>query len=291
MTHDTPADYSERDNASIRDSGLDTILWVSLLMMLICSDKSWWLAAIPASAAIATWCRPNLIHDWRMWMVIGILQAIRNTVVWIHLDDHIAVANYWSFVIALALSSTSTRNVVTVNARWIIALVFVFATGWKLGSAEYTNGAFFEYTLLLDDRFLPLARWIGGVPTEGLIENYRNMSQLRNGQMPELAFMVRTTVQAHALAQFLTWWTVLIEGTVALAFLAACLGGLSPVRNGLLALFAATTYVPVPVTGFCAVLMVLGFAQCGPSERISRRMYAGVFFAAILWTPVWQLLN
>ena len=270
---------------------LNVILWLSCLLMLVASDKSVYLATIAILAAILSWLFPSLIRDPRLWLAAGILQVVRNVMVWTRLDDHIAVANYWSFALALSLASPRILSVARGNARWILALVFLFATGWKATSAEYVTGAFFEYTLLLDDRFLSLARWVGGVPTESLAENYRQMALLRDGALPGFEFVARSTDQAHRLAQFLTWWTVIIEGAVTATFLVACLGWITPVRNWLMVLFAATTYVPVPVTGFCAVLMVLGFAQCQPNERRSRWAYGGVFFAALLWTPIWHLLH
>ena len=44
----------------------------------------------------------------------------------------------------------------------IMIVIFCFAAFWKASSAEYVSGAFFEYTLLLDDRFLPMTRLFGG---------------------------------------------------------------------------------------------------------------------------------
>ena len=168
---------------------------------------------------------------------------------------------------------------------------FSLATVWKTTSAEYINGAFFEFTLLFDDRFLPLTRWVGRVPIASLAENYQLMAQLRAGKLPEFEFGAQSTDQAHGLAQFLTWWTIAIEGAVSVTFAAAGLGMVTPARNWLLVLFATTTYFPVPVTGFCTVLMLLGFTQCQANERCSRWTYLGVLGAVFLWTPVWQMIH
>ena len=56
-------------------------------------------------------------------------------------------------------------------ARWLLAAVFALATLWKLSNVAFVDGSFFEFTLLTDSRFAPVATVIGGVDTHDLDAN------------------------------------------------------------------------------------------------------------------------
>ena len=49
--------------------------------------------------------------------------------------------------------------------------MFVLATLWKLSNPAFVDGSFFEFTLLTDSRFVPVATVIGGVDAHDLEAN------------------------------------------------------------------------------------------------------------------------
>lgn len=265
------------------------VLGLSLLLLIITSDKSNYMLALGLIACGAAAFGARVVRSPWFWLAIAILQAVRNLGVWEQLDDHIYVANYWSLALVLALLSPNPREIVAHNARWMIGLIFFFATFWKASTADYTSGAFFEYTLLLDDRFLPMAE-LCGMQSALLAENYANMDAVRNPLNSTTGFTLQSSSYIQSMAQFLTWWTVLIEGAIAACFLFAHVKTLNAVRNLLLIAFALTTYFPVPVTGFCSTLMVLGIAQTTDEERRSRIGYFVVLVLILVWTPIWRNL-
>ena len=71
----------------------------------------------------------------------------------------------------------------------------------------------------------------------------------------------------------MTWWTVAIEGLIAVSFLARDRRGMAIVRNSLLLVFAISTYMIAPVRGFGWMLMLLGLAQCDERDRSFRPLY------------------
>ena len=265
------------------------VLSFSLLLLLATWDKSVYMLSLGLVACGLALVRAPLLHDPRFWLAICAGQAVRNWTAWMLLDDHIYVANYWTLAIALALMSQETQRVLSHHGRWLIALIFLFATAWKAMSSEYTSGAFFEYTLLLDDRFLPLAK-LCGLSGPQLAENYHHMAAMRDPDLAIAGFELNSSSRLQGLAYLLTWWTVIIEGAIAVCFFCASIPIFRAIRNPLLLLFAATTYLPVPVGGFCTTLMVLGLAQCGENERRSRIAYAIGFFVILVWAIVWREL-
>ena len=78
------------------------------------------------------------------------------------------------------------------------------------------------------------------------------------------------------LATFLTWWTVLIEGVLAILFLLPLRGKPSWFRHALLAVFVATTYSVATVSVFAWVVVVLGLCATTNNERTFRVIYVGL---------------
>ena len=83
------------------------------------------------------------------------------------------------------------------------------------------------------------------------------------------------------LGLFLTWWTVLIEGSLAIAFLVPSTRHTIFVRSLLLLAFLITTYTNAPVIGFGWLLAVMGLAQCEPRAR--GMQFAFVIAFLLIW--------
>ena len=93
-------------------------------------------------------------------------------------------------------------------------------------------------------------------------------------------------------ADVLTWWTLAIEGAVALAFLGPGRSWLGRHRDHLLITFTATTYLAAPVLGFGWLLLVLGLAQCRSTVGHLRVLYVAAFVAVRIGaTPILDLAS
>ena len=75
----------------------------------------------------------------------------------------------------------------------------------------------------------------------------------------------------------MTFWTVGIEGFVALTFLWPCDRGPSRLRDAGLLVFCATTFAAATVAGFGWLLIAMGIAQCAPAKTGPRLGYLGAF--------------
>ena len=84
----------------------------------------------------------------------------------------------------------------------------------------------------------------------------------------------------------MTWWTVFLEGAVAVAFLWPLERGVSRGRDALLLLFCVTTYAVAPVEGFGWLLIAMGVAQCAPERRRTRLLYLAVFALVLFYRDV-----
>ena len=100
-------------------------------------------------------------------------------------------------------------------------------------------------------------------------------------EFPEAGASV--TLPEHAglrrFALLSSWWTLVIEGAVALVFLLR----FSKIRipallpDLILIVFIATTYVFIPVIGFGYILTVMGLAACKSDRRKTRVVYLLLF--------------
>jgi hypothetical protein len=220
---------------------------------------------------------PPLLTHQVMWvMICGIVWWV-NASDWLWIDNHKILITYWCLVCALAVSAEDTDGVLAGNGRVLIGLTFLFATTWKILAGEYWNGAFLHYTFLTDDRVEAVATAIGGLSSHALPQNRLLESLLK--QFPQAIGSVTLTssprLQAFTLAA--SYWTLWIEGTVAIAFLVNPLRLFSQFRDWFLILFIATTYFLLPVLGFAYILIIMGFAQCHPEQTAIRVAYIVLF--------------
>ena len=233
---------------------------------------------------------PALLTNQVMWVLIcGIVWWV-NATDWLWIDNHKILITYWCLVCALAVSAKDTDGVLAWNGRVLIGLTFLFATTWKILAGEYWDGAFLHYTFLADDRVESVATAIGGLSPNVLPQN--RLLEVLLKQFPQAIGSVTLTtsprLQAFTLAA--SYWTLLIEGSVAIVFLINPLQPLSRFRDWFLIVFIATTYFLLPVLGFAYILIIMGFAQCHPKHTAVRMAYVGLFAFLQLSRLPWDLV-
>ena len=105
-----------------------------------------------------------------------------------------------------------------------------------------------------------------------------------------LSVTLETSEALRAVALGASYWTLLIEGVVAIAFLLAGIQWLAHARDWLLLLFVATTYFLLPVLGFAYVILIMGLAQCSSEHTGKRLVYLGLFASLQLARLPWEQL-
>ncbi|MCH2129721.1 MAG: hypothetical protein MK179_11285 [Pirellulaceae bacterium] len=273
----------------------DTAPVLTVLLLLLSPPAAWFLHLPVLLLGITAILYRPWLRCTPFWFVIA---AIWGTSVYLHwdsADNHRYLIGYWCLALCCAFSLREEHQVFALAriSRWLIGLCMAWAVMWKVVSPDYLNGAFFHYTLLLDERFLWLTELWGGVSQEALTTNRELRELLRQGyvQGVELeSVQLVTSDETRELAQWLTGWTVGIEAGLAFLFLLPDRTKTSVARNWLLLLFAVTTYLVAPVKGFGWVLMLLGMGQCQPQQRFFRIAYLVVFLLIQAYTGPWSRL-
>jgi hypothetical protein len=151
------------------------------------------------------------------------------------------------------------------NFRFVLGIVFGVATFWKIYYGMYLNGSFFEFTFASDTRFQLLAEMFTDLSFEDIRLNSIITTTYfsEGGQLYSYKTPYTITENTKMAALVMSYYTLIIEGFIALMFI---LKGLGKIKNNLadyiLIFFILTTYVFVPVLGFANVLIAMGLGQC-----------------------------
>ena len=259
-----------RARAAVRDGArvlgaperrFELVAGMTLLLLLLYSEAIWYLEmGVYALAIVAVLHRP-LVRRPSLWFLITGFLAVGHLRAWFAIDNHKYLITYWCLAIGLALLASDPMRTLRTSARWLIGLAFAFAVVAKLLSPDYLSGAFFEGIMLTDARFFGVASFLGGVPLSELqLGNFARQDLLVFGDL-SVPVELQSSSRLAVLAQVLTWWTLFIEGVVAVFFLWPEDRGLSRWRDLTLLVFIATTYPVAPVIAFAWVLAAMGAAQ------------------------------
>jgi len=259
---------------------LEVLPPLTLLHLLVHAPEAWYLQVVLLPLfALGLIFRPWLQKP-AFWYVTAALFGGTIYLNWESSDNHKYLFVYWCLALCCAFSLPRPQwsESLARTSRLLIALCMLFATAWKVFNPEYIDGRFFTFELLCDERFAYFTSWTSGISLDTLATNRELREVLMGTQQPAAhvtAVELSGAANVAGLAWFLTWWTVLIEGLLGALFLLPSGQRTNWLRNGLLILFAATTYSVAPVRGFGWMLMLLGFAQCEPEDRTVRWGYLG----------------
>ena len=249
-------------------STLETVRILTLLMLLLHGPKDWYvrtpliLLAITGIVIRAARSSPGL------WLSIAMFILAHDIVNWAGADNHKWLMGWWCLALGMATlaSGESQLKVVKFNARLLLGLCFAFATLWKVISVDYLDNTFFKFELLTDSRFRDAAYYVGGVEYDDLKENRSTREKFkksfRKDAEPLESITLISNPRIDVMAIGMTWWTIMIEGLIALVCLWPGDRLIAKIRSMVVLVFAATTYLLAPVLGFGWMVIVMGFAQC-----------------------------
>jgi hypothetical protein len=263
----------------------DLVALLTLVLLMQYGHDYWYVRTPVVVCCIAGLVYRKVATTYLFWLVIAGLVNSANFHNWYSVDNHKYLLGYWCIALVLAFAAPHERqdDVLKLSARWLIAGCMVFALGWKVASPSFRDGSFFEFTLITDGRFHTVARWFGHLRESELAENAENLRilELAHSSGYELqAVQLRSSAEIKLLARALTWWTYLIEGSLAIAYLLPTARSIELARSWLLILFCLTTYAVATVPGFGWLLAIMGVAQL--SDGRGRTTTAFVFTILIL---------
>jgi len=218
----------------------------------------------------------------RVWAALSALAALRVALDWPMSDNHGYLLAIWCAALALAFADARPRALLARNARLLVGLAFLLATLQKIWAPDYLDGTFFRWAFAVDPRFEDLGALLGR-GAEDLERTRMWLTTPPHAPLPPEAAFVETPALRLA-AYALGWLTVLLEGIVALAFLAPPALGLARLRDAALLLFCAGTYAIAPVAGFGWLLLSMGVAQSESARW--RLLYLGVFALVLFYREV-----
>lgn len=262
---------------------------MTLVLLLLFVDSFWYLKIPIIVVAVAGLLYRPLVSAGNFWFVIVVFLAASAYNNWYTIDNHKYLMLYWCMAISVSAgASGSPRETLRVNARWLIALAFAFAALWKIISKDFLDGTFFYLNILTETRFETLAKAIGGVPASALSATADALRQLKNLEHPAFSVKIYDSSRLFLFAQVMTWWTVFIETSIAVAFLAPEKWRLSRLRDAFLLVFLLTTYSAATVVGFGWVLAIMGYVQARDDARWTKSLYLVAFALIIVYTGQWN---
>ncbi len=248
------------------------------VLVLLLYGASYWYVSIPISIL----CLSGILFDrlrlnGYFWFAIAcfLLCGIGNN--WQTDDNHKYLICYWTLALCICLFQKDDYQVLARVARLLVGLTFAFATLWKLISPDFLNGDFFLHCFFYDSRFsvrLVSLGIIGDAPISQASQALKHLTHIGSDVgsigLPDISHI-------RPLAIALAYWTVLIEGLIAVSFLCSPLTSLSRFRFVFLWIFIVSTYAFAPVIGFGWILLVLAYASCQPDEQAFKKLFIYTF--------------
>lgn len=262
---------------------------LSLLMLAVYSDRFWGARVPVVLLSVYGLAYRQVLMSYTYWFAITLAMMLASLTRAYEIDNHKVLTVYWCLVMTLTMARPVASSL-RFNARMLIGFCFGMSVVWKLVSPDFMSGAFFEHTLLLDERFREFVIHVTGMGVGPVAANVGEHAALVSGEITEMH--LRTTPIVEQLAWGMAVWTIFIESLIAVAFLAPPKTLLYRARNVTLIVFMLTTYPVATVIGFGWLLCVMGFAQCRSGEWRSRLGYLATMGILQLFLIPWgSVLN
>jgi len=273
-----------------RNGKLDLIAIMTILLFLSYAHTSWYVR-IPISiiAGVAFIYSP-LRTRAAFWLIITSILIFGSYQRWYAIDNHKYLMTYWSLAIFCSLLTDDPEKSLAFNGRLLIGLSFLFAVFWKVTSLEFMDSTFFQYALLVDDRFSGVATLLGNLSDNFIDINNNARLTLMNYANSLKSVQLETTPRIRDLAIALTWWTILIETLIFIAFLLPVGKFISKWRDYFLIVFIVSTYLIAPVIGFGWLLVVMGIAQSSDRSGRVQLLYILSFLVLQIYRFPWGIL-
>lgn len=288
-------------NSSSSSQFIDRIMILTLAVMVVKTAllaPFWPLCLLTVVVCFSALAFPSLRTKSSMWFILSATLGMTVLTHWEDADNHRYLFCYWALALGMinTLPSSQQRQGLRIASAVMIGLCMGFATYWKAVSVDYLDGSFFEYTILTDDRFDFFTRGVANVSEQLLHDNRKLESLLYAGYLRGISLSSITLTSTSGiewLASALTWWTILIEGLLAVLFLLPGSRVISYVRNSAMIFFAVSTYAVATVIGFAWMLLLMGLAQCRDDEVVFQRLYLLTFLLVLAYSqiPIGQILD
>ena len=251
------------------------------LVMLILSlhETTWYINLGVVTLAVVGILVSSLLRNPLLWLGLVAVMLLSYSQSWYMQNNHDFLKLYWCLGVGVALLLREPGAALRANARVLIGLCFTFAFLWKAVSADYVDGSFFSYFLLQDSRFALVVDHVVGLDAGAVLRGRIDRVLFTEYGDPAVGIAVPFAGTVRTVGVLMTWWTLFIEGLVAVAFLAPLRTLLSRWRDGILLVFILSTYVVAPILYFAWIIIAMGVVQCN-HERF--RSLPALYVAALV---------
>ena len=273
---------------NLTEVSLKMVLIAFLLFMTDHVNIKMWLTIIAVPGLLF---KP-LVTKWYYWAFIAALCStwyLASDLVR-YVPNHKHVYAYTALAILVVLVSSKKEEILgrlKDQATYIIALCFLFSTIGKFLAPEFLNGTFMVFTSLTDLRFFGMSSLLGDLDFQILVDNFKNLNELITTNDPNNSFVLKGVDNLGILPKVIVYWTILIEGAIAICFCIPRKYKISKYRNLVLIAFILTTYPIATVTGFAIILVVLGFIQSIENKQITK--YSLFYLLVFILLPLLKL--
>ena len=259
---------------------VDLVLRLTLLLLLVFSSQAWSVYMFTVGFCVLAMIHLPLLRNAAFWMLLGAFQLGHVLVFELPTANNSAyVIAYWCLAVGVSLLFPDVRKALALEARLLVGLIFLFAAVWKAATPEYMEGGTFYFMLLADERFSEELLPFESV-YDPLMRSHADMLERMSRLEPVIT--VERVPAVYWIAQAMTWWTICIEGVIAVLFLWPDGPRIMRMRNLVFLLFIVTTYPPTKLTVFAWMMTIFGLAQCPPEYKKTRFCYLAVFVGVFL---------
>jgi hypothetical protein len=220
------------------------------------------------------------------WIGVGIFRFFSQVPQhWPSLDNHQHLINWWCLGLGFALMASQSEEAIRRLARIMLGLCFLFATIWKIRSPDFLNGDFFTWTFATDSRLRAFAETFLGLPEGAQRMNGDALRLLELGAAGGSEPIV-TGSRLHIAAIITSWYTVVIEGSIAVFYLVPERFRVARWGHWALLVFIVTVYPIAPVVGFALILMTMSVAALSTSAQGSNRRWIAIASVLFVVLPL-----
>ncbi|MFY0714334.1 hypothetical protein J1D01_11690 [Seonamhaeicola sp. NFXS20] len=248
------------------DSVLNMVLQMLLLIFLMFMHDNGYLSIFTPVVIVPAILFKELRENKYIWSVLSVFGVIFYLILDLqgYVPNHKHIFAYVILMVTLSLffkNKSTTIDFLKTQSKYIIGLCFLFAVIGKFLAPEFLNGSFFEFTNTSDPRFFGFSSIIGEIDMGLLKQNEQNFNALLNTTNPKESFILNGADKISSFGIIISYWTIFIEGMIAISFCLPKRFLLAKYRNVFLVTFILTTYPIATVTGFAIILTTLGFIQ------------------------------
>ncbi|MDQ3802392.1 MAG: hypothetical protein M3416_00830 [Acidobacteriota bacterium] len=260
--------------------------FLTLPLLLLYVEDHWYVKIPVVVLSLAGLLFSPLRKGPYFWFAIVCFTAAGLYYGWADADNHKYLITYWCLAFFFA-RLTPSEGALQTSARWLIGLAFLFAVVWKFLTPDFINGDFFQYTFLFDERFSGKLKLFGALAPDAVDYNLLAKGALTAYDSRLYEVDLLTNPRWGPWVTGLVWWTLVVEGLIALCFLLPKRSRLAPLGDVCLILFLLSTYLVAPVIGFGSIIATMGIIQCDASRWKTRLSYIVVLLLMQLYRLPW----